>query len=389
MSKKRQRRIQETNALYEESVHAQADGLGRRDDADLFVVDREGSKRARRKIQDEVLPKKEGTYLSASDKAVLKKIQQQQHGKQISPSSSSSVLPRHATGKVSSPLEDLWATESVPASAATSSTTAIVSVQAGGEGSRRTKQAVAAGNRKLKKPLPGQSYHPSQAAHQDVLAEALANELRRQAQEKDNEKVDLKAILADSRAVTHLFLNDSHDDSDDDEQEEDGDKEEEHSDSNRKEKVRPSKLTRAQRNRQQQLRSQAAHLVKKKREARLLASIDQVKQINRLIDQEEAKREQEHALRQLQASSSSSSTSGGSGAAVLDVNQVPLSDELHGSLRLVKAKGVPLRDAVQSLISSGQANSQQRLGRLKRAHPHKGKKIKWVAKYKYGQASER
>lgn len=384
MSKKRQRRIQETNALYEESVHAQvvADGLGHRDDKDLFVVDRQGSKRARRKIEEEVLPKKEGTYLSASDKAVLKKIQQQQ-GKQISSSSSSSTLPRHATSKVLSPLEDLWATESVSASAATISSTAIGSAKVGGEGSRKMKQGVIAGNRKLKKPLPGQSYHPSQAAHQDVLAEALANELRRQAQEKDNEKVDLKAILADSRAVTHLFLSDSHDSSDDDEQVEDG-VEEEDSDSNRNEKARPSKLTRAQRNRQHQLRSQAAHLVKKKREARLLSSIDQVKQINRMIDQEEAKREQEHALRKLQASSSSPN----SGALVLDVNQVPLSDELHGSLRLVKAKGVPLRDAVQSLVSSGQANSQQRLGRLKRAHPHKAKKIKWVAKYKYG-VSER
>ena len=74
-SRKAKRRIAETYSVLEDSLATKAadEALANQDDSDLFVVDRKGSKRARRKVVKEQERKDRGTLHSATEEHLVRK----------------------------------------------------------------------------------------------------------------------------------------------------------------------------------------------------------------------------------------------------------------------------------------------------------------------------
>jgi hypothetical protein len=66
----------------------------------------------------------------------------------------------------------------------------------------------------------------------------------------------------------------------------------------------------------------------------------------------------------------------------VEAEAVPLSDELGGSLRTIVPKGRAVVDQTNAMRDAGELTARDRRRRT-REKPHAGKKIKWVAKYKY------
>lgn len=343
---KRARRIAETNTAYEAVVveEAKEAALAHKDEETLFVVDRSGSKAARKRVLEVILPQKEGRYMSASDKKVLQKIQ-----------AKTALVPAPAPAATAL-LMDVWADEPAQPSAPR----------------RSTRQ------HKLSVPLPGQSYHPSPAAHQDVLAEALAVELARQEAEKEKEA---PLLVRETRTMAALLVDEGEDT--------------EGSEAEvpyphpllpalaqlicvtQGEEYKPrqkGKMSKAQRNRQRAHRISQGEMKRLRGEERLLQSIDKLDKVIKVLqgenDHQQAVRAAKEAIKATPV------------PVLVDVTAIPLSDELQGSLRTIRPKGVAVRDSVKSLVEAGDANAQQHVGRHKKAHPHKGKKIKWFPKYK-------
>ena len=66
-----------------------------------------------------------------------------------------------------------------------------------------------------------------------------------------------------------------------------------------------------------------------------------------------------------------------------DAGVALLTDELSGSLRTLRTRVCPLRAQVASMVSAGKAAPKNSRKRRAFEKPHAGKKVKWVAKYKY------
>jgi len=62
---------------------------------------------------------------------------------------------------------------------------------------------------------------------------------------------------------------------------------------------------------------------------------------------------------------------------------VPLSDELHGSLRQVVPKGNRAKDHQNNMVSAGITSTSLRRNRRAYEKPHASKNIKWIPKYHY------
>ena len=79
MGKKRTRRVAETNTEYEQALlsKAEAEVLQNREDDELFVVDRSGSKTSRRKIEKEQSRKEMGVLASTTEEHLVKKKMQE------------------------------------------------------------------------------------------------------------------------------------------------------------------------------------------------------------------------------------------------------------------------------------------------------------------------
>jgi len=150
MSKKIVKRVKKTAQEFEESVANAAAAHADEGDADdvLFSLDRTGSKAAKRKVSQELLPKVQKNFISETEKKLVKRVMTQtkkQYAKYVTPIGSDEV-------------RDLWG--DVPIS--------NIATSAVERRSKRTKVA-----------LPGQSYNPSSTDHQNTVSEAVALQLKR------------------------------------------------------------------------------------------------------------------------------------------------------------------------------------------------------------------
>jgi hypothetical protein len=68
-----------------------------------------------------------------------------------------------------------------------------------------------------------------------------------------------------------------------------------------------------------------------------------------------------------------------------DAGTVPLTDELHGSLRLIQPKGISLADQSALMTAAGDLADRNRRNRQKHEKPHAGKKVVWIPKYKHSE----
>ncbi|RYH29452.1 hypothetical protein EON65_08490 [archaeon] len=352
MSKKRQRRIAETNAELEEAVQEEAEKakFEAADDSALFTIDSRASKRLKRKVEKEIIPEKNGTLLTVSERAIVAKLKKTMEAGEERKKYGASIVQK-VGDKIDVPLKDVWGEDEV--------------------NDNQKPSRIGIRQHKVKKPLPGQSYHPPVAAHQDALAEALATEMKKI--EKEQERMPI-AMLKDTKAITRLLLGEGAEGADEEEEEEEDTEVGEVSGyTTLIVKKKKDKLTKAQRNRQKTRRQEETELKNKKTEEEFLHSIDKADQIAKALAEQEEKTRNAKLVRELRKTPK---------VETIDVNAVALSDELGGSLRTIIPKGVAVRDAVKTLIATGEANCKNRKGR-KVDHAHKEKKIKWFAKYKY------
>lgn len=137
MSKKRHRRVNEVVESYEKAVISvnEASALTSKDDDELFVLDRVGSKNSRRKITKEENAKLTDKVVSKTERVLIKKL-------------SANMGAKSKPQQTKAPVTDIWG-DDCNASAA--------------KANLRKKA--------LKVPRGGFSYNPSLNEHQDVVAE--------------------------------------------------------------------------------------------------------------------------------------------------------------------------------------------------------------------------
>jgi hypothetical protein len=435
MSKKREKRIRETNEQYEDQI-AKSSALQNfeiTETEQLFVLDREGSQSKRKKVIKELLPKEKGTYVSPVEQKLIEKIKKNgkkpKYGEgivEVRRKKSSFVVSREN-------LADLWEETSEETSSATSS------ASAGGI---------------KKKPLrvafPGQSYHPTMKDHQTILAEAVAIETKLKeassSGSKSSSSVPAEYLLNNihlnnqtAKDITSLLLldsyqnngkeeNDNSDDTDSDssDDEAEGDDNNQEVDENgeiikKKLKKTPERKTKAKRNRQKALNIEKSEKSKKQTQKKLDHSIDTLKKILKEIkeddvslkdSQEEKSKIKRKKLRQNEKKAitlsernklyrSGSAPKGDqepsdSTELVLvdsdeeennrlrpyDISSVPLSDELNSSLRMIIPKGIAVKDYMHEMIDNGFMNAKRLKGFKPRDHPYLARKVKWIPKYK-------
>eukprot|EP01031_Cornospumella_fuschlensis_P036919 gene36919-44791_t len=236
MSKKRQRRIAETNAEFEEAVQEKAEKakLESADDSALFTLDIRANKRLKRKVEKEIIPEKNGTLLTVSERAIVAKLKKTLAAGEERKRYGGGIVQK-VGDKIDIPLKDVWGDDD------------SVDMQ------KSVRKSVR--QHKVKKPLPGQSYHPDSTAHQDALAEALATEMKKI--EKERERMPV-ALLKDTKSITRLLLGEGEGKDDDDDEGEGEESEHASGLPAHLVKKKKEKLTKAQRNRQKARRQEEA-----------------------------------------------------------------------------------------------------------------------------------
>lgn len=201
----------------------------------------------------------------------------------------------------------------------------------------------------------GQSYRPDPAAHQDVIGEALAIEIRRNDAIEYRETPISQGLSEETRAL----LVDS-----DDEEESSSSEDEDGSDEGGKVRLhkKRDKLTRAQRNKQRRVRAERNALEKRRAEKRMRASLSEHKKTAKEIAREEAeKAERREELRRLRAERRTEPLGRGVATKLSAIDPirapalpVALTEELAeqggGTLRTVRPKGSLLTDRMESLV---------------------------------------
>lgn len=306
-------------------------------DEEIFVIDREGSKTKKRKIQQQL--KQQDKYeVSLVEKKLIEKIIK----KPI-------LKPRKVSKGVDIDVCDLWqdsSTEEHPTKAigeAKSKKEARISISAA-----------------------GQSYNPSIRDHQEILSKALDTEIkRRDLEEKKRTPFIPLALPKPTLDVA------------DESEEEDGDDDDESLDveSNSMKSKMKERLTRSQRNKQKSKREAANLRQKLAKESEFLKSVSKLPLIVKELDEEEKlkllSKEQKKVSEESQAEEK------------IDPSLVPLSDELSGSLRKIIPKGIALKVQSLEMTKKGLLMSRDRRRRQKHEKPHGAKRVIWVPKYKY------
>ena len=351
---RRDKRIAETSAEFEEArsrasaaqvVNERADGGA------LFVVDRTGSKSARRRIHKEQEAVVANVPASKTEKALLKK-KMAVKVKNVNTSSSSS----------SAGLKDLWGDE-VGEGSSTRATTRI---------KRPTSASLPAAK---KVAGPGFSYNPLPHAHQDVLAEALALEIKKREKEI-RETRTVQVFKGESSVQPALSDGSDNDDDDDDNEDDDGDD----GKVSRGSKKGSMKKTKAQRNRERRRKDLEAEKSLELAGKNALKTIDQLPKIVKSIEKEEQKAAALRELRKVQSQSAVDVTA----MSYHEAGEVPLSDELSGSLRRIIPKGSGLNNTVSKLKSTGAIQFRDKFNRRKGDNTlRQQKRVVWVARHKY------
>lgn len=147
-------------------------------------------------------------------------------------------------------------------------------------------------------------------------------------------------------------------------------------------KKQPERKTRTQRNKEKNRSKRQHDLIQKQKEKRFLKSVHQAPKVLKEIEKEAA--EQEIKRNALQNLIKQTKEEEKDQMTYREAGVVPLTDELHGNLRQIKPKGLPVREQVNSMIKSGDMMAKDRRKRRKGERPHAGPRIKWIPKYKHG-----
>jgi hypothetical protein len=319
MSKRRSKRILEITQQYEDTVVKKAieDSFEQVEDNQLFVLDREGSQAKRRRVIKELLPKAQKTYISPSEQKVIQKLaKSNKKGKY-----GDNIVEKARTKKVVSNVHDVWMDNIAD----------LVEEEMGAEAAAiqevTNKLANISKRKKMRVPLPGQSYHPDPKDHQNLLAEAVAIEMKLKETLAKASSVPSMIVLPQefsaasfhmnsqaAKDLTNLLLSSSAQNekdqsaemsgSDDEEDNSDSDGEEEEQDengsvipTNAQRRKRKEKLTQAQLNRKKAVKLANYEVKKSKKDAEVQKKLDQLPNYLSELEKHEEERKSEKQLR--------------------------------------------------------------------------------------------
>ena len=348
MSSRIQKRIRDSSHEHDLIISDsnEIQSLKLRSDEELFVIDKIGSKSKRRKINSEEFGQTNSKPLIVSkvERILIKKTLNNR--KQI-------FTPDDTSQPSNGAISDIWENDDE------------IGNGSKGKISKNKKE-------KIQIDLlvhPGQSYNPSILDHQDILAEAVALEIKKK--EADLKNISIETVTI-NRDIETYSVND----------------EEASDDDNSTTKIRRSKkekLTRAQRNKIRGKKEKNFKLQKEEVEKSILHSIDVLPQILTTIDQKDGKIEQQRKMRQVQKKLKEQKEKTAVYMTYQEAASVPLTDELTGSVRTLRPKGMILRDTahkMKTLGIVGESLSDKRMRKRKGDKPHSERNIKWHAKYK-------
>jgi hypothetical protein len=358
------------------------DVIQSKDDSDLFMVDRTGSKAGRKKVTTEIIPKKENTFISPTEKVLINKLVLEQKSNKKRKAYGDDVV-MEKTKKIEVHLQDLWdvGTLDTAKPKENTQTTSNLSVA-------NKKRRIEPTKKSLKVALPGQSYHPTVEDHQNVIAEAVAIEIKRQDALAENALTRPSNILNNAE-VTQLFLSGENflpDENDEEDEEDDENALENFTEDGKVIKKRVNKnnrLTTAQKNKKRAMKLAQQELEKLKKQEHILDTIEQIDNYQAELQTEEEKSKVKKEIREqlIAAKKQMEETS----LSTQDVPTVPLSDELNGSLRTIVPKGIAVIDRTHSMIKAEKLHAKSKQLRKHGENPHGAKRIKWVPKYKLPQ----
>jgi nucleolar protein 53 len=208
----------------------------------------------------------------------------------------------------------------------------------------------------------GQSYHPDQEEHQNMIGEALALEVSRN-EAIQYEREPLSNGMSEETLAVLIQSDDEEEESDEEEQTEEKDA------LSFKPLKMKGKLTKAQRNKQKRHRRLQLELQRRRKEKKLLNSVNEVKKVKKQLDREEreqsAKKEE---LSRVKEEEFSKPLGGNLHEALLKANPtkalslpVALTSELEegGSLRSMRPKGCMIEERLSSFVVRNMANSKK------------------------------
>ena len=213
-----------------------------------------------------------------------------------------------------------------------------------------------------------------------MMLQALAIEIEKK--EKDAREAGKEDLLTvpepPSTKLADFGGSESEGDSAVDESEEDTDDKDIHL-GTRKSRRKGMKLTIAQRNKLRNRKFQEFEDLKEKREKKLLRDIDRAPEVLKHIEDDVSRAKRKREIKALQKSEDAvDSTS----LNYEEAKAVPLSDELHGSLRKITSKGLLINDKVNEMRNSGELIKRDKKRKRYEA-PHGPRKVVWIPKYKY------
>jgi len=359
------------------------------------MLDRQGSKSARKRVEEDAAAAARQTALSTVEHKLIKRkvvalnagqlTKQQQRVAAVTSNKAIKTVVSDPWGDdIYSPIERL-----APKDISEEVSNRKAQIRAG-QGLKAEAE-----RKKIVKVAPtGMSYNPAEELHQDLLAEALALEIKKKEKQakqegafyglniRNNENMNIGAdggrISGTASAAVGLGSDDSDSGSDDESVTGDGSPRQ----LSRKQKLALNhKKTRAERNKEKE----------KKAAARVRAQEAEVRALNKglanvpkLMEAMHKKKELQAAAKQLKAAQKAAQALEDAQALTYDeAGLVPLSDELGGSLRTLIPKGNNVSVFQKGLVAAGEATGKDHRRRKVGEHPHKPKNVKWVAKYKY------
>lgn len=370
--RKRKQRIDAITAeLSEATVTAnESDLLTSKPDEALFSLDVVGSKSARVKIAAE-----KAQQLQTVE-AQMKQLAKKHRISKVKESSMErdAIVASKQSHKALADGYDMWGDDNNESSGSSRATASTKSTPTNQVRSTRLLKAAAVG---------GLSYNPNEKQHEDLIAEAVAVEIRRKEVDENNKQITTANLTVDPLALLEVnngTSNGNESDSESDSEDDDDDNEEggQGEDSNSQKKKKRA-LTRAQINKKKRKKARTFEQVQQSAQERLLQSIDKAATISAHLERKEAERQQLKAIKQQHKLESAELLA--NALTSNDISSVPLQDELNGSLRQIIPRGIRVKDQSHALEDTGAANAKQE--RHKRhSKPHRGQNIKWIPKYK-------
>lgn len=163
MSKRIQKRVKKVAKEFEETVvnASNSEVVSAQPDESLFTLDRTGSKSAKRKVAQEILPQHKKEYVSQTEKKLIQRA--------LVPKPT--PYGKYVTKIGNDQVRDLW----------------------GDAAEEASDSEVLPLKKKVRVALPGQSYNPAARDHQDAIAEAVALQIKKE--EAESTKANTQKML--------------------------------------------------------------------------------------------------------------------------------------------------------------------------------------------------